>query len=410
MTARARLRRTFHSFGVRNFRIFFAGQLVSVAGTWMQRIAQSWLVLQITGSGTAVGAVTALQFIPMLVAPAGGLFADRVDKRRLLTITTSASAVIALVLGGLVLTDTVELWMVYVLAFLLGVVGSFENPARRAFVVEMVGRDAITNALGLTSVMVNTARIFGPVLAGILIVTVGIGMCFVLNGISYLALIVALIRMRPEDLVRAKPLPRRTGQLREGISYVRETPLLTGILVILAVVSVFAYEYEVVLPLMAKFAFGGDADTFGVMFGAVAVGAVAGGFYAANVTVLTPRSLVARGAAFAGALGLAAVAPSLVLELGALAVVGATGTSFLSVSNSMLQVGARSDMQGRVLSLRAVAFLGARPIGAPTVGWISEHVGPRYALATGGLAVLAVVLLCRRSLGTEALVPDAADV
>ncbi len=406
MTAGDRVRRTFAALGIRNFRLFFAGQLVSVIGTWMQRVAQSWLVLELTGSGTAVGGVTALQFLPILVmAPAGGVFADRVDKRTLLYVTQSMAGVIAATLGILVLTDTVELWMVYALAFALGMVGSFDNPARRAFVIEMVGRRSLTNAVGLTSVLVNTGRIIGPALGGALIVTVGIGMCFMLNAASYLAVIAALLFMRAAEIDRPEPQPRRRGRLREGISYVRSTPLLRVILVMLAVVSIFAYEYEVILPLMARFTFGGDADTFGIMFAATGAGAVVGGLHAANVTRLVPRSLLVRAAAFAAALAATSVAPTLWVALVTLAVVGATGTSFLTLSNSMMQLAARPDMQGRVVALRAVAFLGMRPIGGPIVGWLGEHLGPRYAMAIAAAAVLGVGMWAGSRLGTEEIEP-----
>jgi MFS family permease len=397
-----RFRRTFAALGVRNFRLYFSGQLISVIGTWMQRVAQSWLVLELTGSGTAVGGVTALQFLPIFVmAPAGGLLADRMDKRRLLYVTQTLAGAIAATLGILVLTDSVELWMVYGLAFALGMVGSFDNPTRRAFVIEMVGRSSLTNAVGLTSVLVNTGRIIGPALGGVLIVTVGIGLCFVLNAVSYLAVIGALVLMRSGELDRPDRLPRRRGQLREGLRYVASTPLLRVITVILVVTSIFAYEYEVILPLMARFTFGGDANTFGVMFAATGAGAVVGGLHAANTTRLVPRTLVVRAVAFALALGATAAAPVFWVALVTLAFVGATGTSMLTLSNSMMQLAARPEMQGRVVALRAVAFLGMRPIGGPVVGWLGEHLGPRVAMGIAGGAVLAVGLWAWSRLGSE---------
>lgn len=397
--ATSRLRTTFASLGVRNFRLFFGGHMVSVAGTWMQRVAQSWLVLELTGSGTAVGGVTSLQFLPiLLIAPAGGVLADRVDRRRLLFVTQSFAAALAATLGILVLTDRVELWMVYLLAFGLGLVGSFDNPARRAFVVEMVGKDGLANAVGLNSVLVNTARVVGPALAGLLIVTVGIGMCFVINATSYLAVIAALALMRREDLQPTPRLSRGRGQIREAVAYVGSSRLLTVLLVMQAVFSVFAYEYEVSFPLFARFTFGGDADTFGLMFASVGMGAIAGGVHTANAGNVTSEALVRRAAAFGICLGLVSVSPTLWVAMGMLVLVGATGTSFLAGANAMLQITTRPEMQGRVVSLRAVAFLGSRPIGAPIVGWVGEHVGPRYAIAMGSWAVIGVTYWARRRL------------
>jgi MFS family permease len=261
---RVMLRRTFSALAVRNFRLYFGGQVISVSGTWMQRVAQSWLVLELTGSGAAVGGVTAFQFLPiLLVAPMGGLIADRMDKRRVLYVSQSLAGLIALTLGLLVLTDRVELWMVYALALALGVVGSFDNPARNAFVMEMVGRSRLTNAVGLNSVLVNSARIIGPAVGGLLIVTVGIGICFIINAFSYLALIGALLLMREREIERSEPEPRRRGQLREALAYVWREPVLRVPLVMMGVVGLFVYEFEVILPLLARFTFGGDADVFG---------------------------------------------------------------------------------------------------------------------------------------------------
>jgi MFS family permease len=398
------LRTTFSALGVRNFRLYFTGQIVSVSGAWMQRVAQAWLVLDLTGSGTAVGAVTALQFLPLLIAaPFGGVVADRVDKRRLLFITQSLAGITAATLGLLVLTDRVELWMVYALAFALGIVGSFDNPARQSFVMEMVGRDRITNAVALNSVMVNAARILGPAVAGVLIVTVGIAACFLLNAASYLALLTALALMRTQELDQPDRQPRRSGQLREGFAYAAGEPLLRTTLLMMAVVGIFAYEFEVSLPLLARFTFEGDADTFGLMFTAMGIGAVVGGLHTATQTDRTPRSLVSIAAVFGIAIAAVAVAPTLSIALGALLLVGGAGTSFLAFSNAILQLHARPEMRARVLALRAVAFLGMRPIGGPIVGAIGEHIGPRWGVGVGAIATLSVAIWAYRVLGSDVL-------
>jgi len=385
------LRRMFSALAVRNFRLYFAGQAISVSGTWMQRIAQSWLVLELTGSGVAVGGVTALQFLPiLLIAPVGGLLADRMDKRRVMYVTQTLAGLIALTLGVLVLTDRVELWMVFALALALGIVGSFDNPARQSFVMEMVGRSRLTNAVGLNSVLVNTARIVGPAAAGVLIVTVGIGVCFLINAASYLGLITALTLMREQDIDRSVPEPRRGGQLRDAWRYVRSEPVLRVPLVMMGVVGLFAYEFEVILPLVARFTFGGGAETFGVMFSAMGVGAVGGGLYTAIRGERPGRELVRIAYVLGVTIGVAALVPFLWMELVALVFVGAASTSFLTLGNSVLQLHSVPEMRGRVVALRAVAVLGARPIGAPVVGWIGEHVGPRYGLGIGALAAFAV--------------------
>ncbi len=393
------LRTTFAALGVRNFRLYFTGQIVSVSGAWMQRVAQAWLVLDLTGSGTAVGGVTALQFLPLLIAaPFGGVVADRVDKRRMLFVTQSLAGLTAATLGLLVLTDRVELWMVYALAFMLGTVGSFDNPARQSFVMEMVGREHITNAVALNSVMVNGARILGPAVAGVLIVTVGIAACFLLNAASYLALLTALALMRPQELDQPDRQPRRRGQLRDGLAYAAGEPLLRTILLVMAVIGLFAYEFEVTLPLLARFTFDGDADTFGLMFAAMGIGAVVGGLHTATRTDREPQSLVTIAVVFGVAIAAVAIAPTLWLAIAGLLVVGGAGTSFLAFSNALLQLHARPEMRARVLSLRAVAFLGMRPIGGPIVGAIGEHVGPRWAVGVGAAATLLVAAWAYRAL------------
>ena len=383
------VRRTFSSLRVRNYRLFFVGQSISLSGTWIQRVAQAWLVLELTGSGTAVGLVTALQFVPLLVlAPIGGVFADRIHKRRLLVLTQGVASLSAAGLGAVVLSGVVELWMVYVLAFILGVAGSIDNPTRQTFVLEMVGRGQLTNALALNSSLINAARVVGPAIAGALIVTVGIGWCFAINAASYLAVIAALYMMRIDELESTPIQPRRPGQLREGFRYVRSTPAVLTPILMMAVAGTFAYEYQVVLPLVARFTFGGDAQTFTTMTSAMGVGAVAGGLYTAS-RQNRPAITLARIAAVFGVIQvLAALAPNLIAALVILVALGATGVSFIALGNSTLQLTAASEMRGRVMGLWAVAFLGTTPFGAPIMGWIGEQIGPRWALGLGGVAVL----------------------
>lgn len=393
------LRRTFSSLHVRNYRVFFVGQSVSLSGTWIQRVAQAWLVLELTGSGTAVGLVTALQFVPLLLlAPMGGVVADRVDKRRLLMVTQTLAATWAGALAVVVLTGVVQLWMVYLLALLLGLAGSVDNPTRQTFVLEMVGKSQLTNALALNSSLVNAARVVGPAIAGVLIVTVGIGWCFAINSASYLAVIAALGVMRPGELNPGPIQPRRPGQLREGLRYVRSTPAVSTPILMMAVAGTFAYEYQVVLPLVAKFSFGGNAQTFTTMTSAMGLGAVAGGLYTAS-RQSRPAVALARIAAVFGLVQVAAsLAPNLGVNLAILVLLGAMSVSFIALGNSALQLAAAPEMRGRVMGLWAVAFLGTTPIGAPVMGWVGEHVGPRWALGTGGVALVAIAALGWRRL------------
>ncbi len=390
-------RRTFAAFAVHNFRLYFGGQVVSVSGAWMQRVAQSWLVLEMTGSGAAVGAITAVQFLPiLLLAPAGGLVADRLDKRKVLYVSQSLAALVALTLGFLVLADLVELWMVFALALSLGLVGSVDNPTRNSFVMEMVGRSKLANAVALNSVLVNSARVVGPAVGGLLIVTVGIGWCFVLNSATYLVFITAIRLMRDHDIDRSEPETRERGQLRGALRYVAGQPVLRSTLVMSAVIGLFTYEFEVVLPLLARFTFGGDADTFGSMFAAMGVGAVIGGLYVATRGRTSPRAIVAAAGALGLTIAATAVAPTVWIAYIALVMVGVSSSAFLTLGNSILQLEASPQMRGRVVGMRATAILGARPIGAPIVGWIGEYFGPRFALGLGALAAIGVAIWAHR--------------
>jgi len=390
-------RRTFAAFAVHNFRLYFGGQVVSVSGAWMQRVAQSWLVLELTESGAVVGALTAVQFVPiLLLAPFGGLVADRFEKRGVLYFTQSLAATIALTLGLLVLTDQVELWMVFALALALGIVGSVDNPTRNSFVMEMVGRSKLANAVALNSVLVNSARVIGPAVGGLLIVTVGLGWCFIINATSYLFFISALSLMRDEAIERSQPEIRRRGQLRQAIAYVAQHPVLRSTLVMSAVIGLFAYEFEVVLPLLARFTFEGDANTFGTMFAAIGIGAVVGGLFVANRGRTSPRAILAAAVGMGVAIAATALAPTIWVAYVTLLTVGVCSSAFLTLSNSVLQLESTPQMRGRVVGMRATAILGARPIGAPIVGWIGEHLGPRYALALGALAAIGVAIWARR--------------
>jgi len=377
-----------------NYRRFMVGQSISLVGTWMQTLGQSWLVLQLTGSATMLGIVAAVQTLPiLLLSPYAGVLVDRRAKRRVLLATQSVMALLALILGLLTLTHAVRLWMVMVIAAGLGLVNCVDNPARQAFVPEIVGTDLVANAVSLNSSMVNAARAVGPALAGVLIVSVGVGACFLVNTVSFIAVIIALATMKPDLLHPAVTSAHAPGQLLEGLRYVRRTPRLLTPLLMMALIGALSYEFQVVLPVLAKHTFHGNADAYGFFTSAFGVGAVLGGLAVASRPPKGIRSVAVAAGAFGLTMLCAAVAPTLVIEVLALAMVGAGSVAFMSRGNTMLQLTAAESMRGRVMALWAVAFLGTTPIGGPVVGYVAQHAGPRWGLALGGLAALTATAL-----------------
>ncbi len=388
------LHRTFHAVShSRNFRLFFLGQIVSVTGTWMQYVASAWLVLRLTGSGVDLGVMSALTFAPVLVlGPWAGVLADRRDKRRILLATQTAFAVLALVLWGLVATDAVQLWMVYTLSLLQGVVTAVDTPARQSFFAEMVSAEHLTNAVSLNSAVMTGTRIVGPAIAGALIAGVGLAACFLANGISYLAVIAGLAAMRPEELRRV-PAREGDGGLRAGIRYVWRTPELRIPLLAMAAIFTFSFNFQVLLPLLASETFHGEAGTFSSLLALMGVGSLVGALAMARGARPNPVRLMTS----AGALGLvsvlAAAMPTLATALIAMVAMGFAGIVFMITANTTLQLTARPEMRGRVMALYSVVFLGGTPIGAPIAGWTAELLGPRWGLALGGLAAIAVGLV-----------------
>jgi len=414
---RAAGRRTFRAISVRNYRLYFIGQVISVSGTWMQTVAQAYLILFLLhGTGVDVAIATSLQFLPLLLlGPFGGLIADRLDKRKVLYATQGTAGVLALVLGVLVATNSVNLWEVYVLAAGLGFVNLFDNPARQTFVSEMVGMELLPNAVSLNSVLMNSARVIGPAIGGVLILTVGVATCFFLNAVSFAAVIVALAMMRASELIRRPGVVRARGQVREGLRYVWTTPDLRVPLVSMAVVGVFAFNFTVTLALLAKFTFHGGAGLYSWFLVAMGAGAVVGGLATAFRSRPSTRVLAFIGLAFGGAILAVAFAPTEAWALVLLVPMGAASISFVATNNATLQLRADPTMRGRVMSLNAIAFLGSTPIGAPLLGYISDVTTPRVALTVGGVATLLasiplIVLGVRqRRDGTEGLVHGASS-
>ncbi|MGW5353643.1 MFS transporter [Streptomyces sp. NPDC004031] len=377
-----------------NFRLYAAGQCVSLVGTWMQAVAQSWLVVELTGSGTVLGLVVAAQFLPVLLAgPYGGLLADRADKRRLLLCTQTALGLLAGVLGVLTVTHAVRLWMVVLLAVALGTVNAVDNPTRQTFVPEIVGPGLLRAAVALNSVMTNAARAVGPAVAGVLIASVGVGVCFLANAASYAAVLLALLAMRTERLRPGPAVARTSGQLTAGLRYVRGTAGLWAPLAMMALIGTLAYEFQVVLPLLARSGGHDGARTYGFMTSVMGAGAVVGGLAVAARGRVGVVPLVVAAAGFAAALTAAAALRPLPLELAALACVGASGTAFLATGNTTLQLVADPSYRGRVMALWSVTFLGSTPVGGPLVGLVAEHLGPRAGLALGAAACAIAALL-----------------
>jgi MFS family permease len=393
------VRDTFSALAVRNFRLLFAGQVVSVTGTWMQMIAQSWLVLTLTGSAAVLGLVTALQFLPtLLLGPYAGVVADRVDKRRLLLVTQTLSGTLAITLGVLVATDVVQIWMVFVLAGALGLVGAVDMPARQSFTIEVVGPERLTNALSLNTITMNVGRLFGPAVAGLVISGWDLSVCFLANGLSFLAPTAALLAMRRDELNPTTPVPRAKGQLRDGLRYVWATPALRVPLLLMLVVGTLTYEFQVSLPVLARETFGVGAAGFGLLQSAMSIGAIVGGLLFATRATPTHRRMGLAAAGFGAVVLLLAVAPTYLSALMILPLVGAGSVLFLTLANSTLQLTADPQMRSRVIALYTVAFIGSTPIGGPIIGWIAQSFGARWALAVGGAAALLGAALAWRSL------------
>jgi MFS family permease len=392
------LRRSFNSLEVPNYRRYFAGQLISLSGTWMQTVAAIWLILTLTDSGVAVGLTTALQFLPMLVLGAwGGVLADRIPRRRLLITTQALMAIPAIGLFAVTATGVVAPWMVFLAVFAMGSVNAIDNPARQSFVFEMVGPDRVVNAVSLNSVIVQMARIVGPALAGLLIAGFGVVPCFALNAFTFVAMIVALWGMDPRGLHVEPAAPREPGAIRAGLRYVRATPELAVPLALMALVGTLGFNFQVVLPLLAKFSFDGNATTYAAMVSAMAIGSIVGALVNGAHGRTGPR-LIAGGALAFGVLALLSAAmPALALELVALTLLGAAAVTFAATINSSLQLAVEPQMRGRVMALYSVVFLGSTPIGGPLAGWLAQTYDPRFALllaAASGIAAAWAAHVC----------------
>lgn len=386
----AALRRSFDSLSVPNYRRYFKGQVVSLSGNWMQTVAEVWLILSLTGSGFAVGVATALQFLPILVLGAwGGSLADRFAKRDLLLVTQALMMVPPVLMLAITASGIVTPMMVFALIFVRGILLAVDNPARQAFVMEMVGPDRIVNAVSLNSVIVHSARVAGPAVAGILIATVGVAPCFGLNALTYLVMIWALRAMDPRRLEQPpKTDSSEKGRVRAAVRHVLDTPELAMPLLLMAVVGTLGLNFQVILPLLARLTFEGGASSYAVLVSSMGVGSVAGALFT-GARGKTGMPVIAGSALAFGALALAAaLMPSLAAEVPILAMLGASAVMFAAAINSTIQLAVAPEMRGRVMALYSVVFLGSTPIGGPLVGYISESADPRLALALASFSGL----------------------
>ena len=394
----------FQSLKVRNYRLFASGQVVSLSGTWMQRVAQDWLVLNLShNSGTAVGITTGLQFAPVLLfGMYGGVLADRYRKRRILVFTQIAMGLLALALGLLDLTGAVQLWHVYALASALGIASAIDAPVRQAFVTELVGPSLLANAVGLNSATFNFARVLGPAVAGVLIAATGTSWVFLINATSFLAVIACLLAMQENDLYVGKPAARQPGAIREGFSYVRRRPELMAIIGLIGIVGMLGFNFQLTSALLTKNTFHHGASSYGLISAVYATGSLLGALVSAKRGRVGRRRLVFVAAAGYGVIEiLAGLMPTYWAFFALLVPFGFATMTFSNAANTTVQLGVAPSMRGRVMALYIMVFLGGTPIGAPLIGWIAEVAGPRWSLITGGIAsasaaVAAALYLARR--------------
>jgi MFS family permease len=385
----AAVRQSFLSLRNRNYRLFFIGQLVSNTGNWLTLVALTLLVLSETHSGLAVGLLTACQFGPILLfSPFAGLVADRVDKKRLLTFTQIGEMVQSFVLAALAFQPHPSLGALYGVAAVGGVLLAFDNPVRRSFVTEMVPQEDVPNAVTLYSALVATSRIFGPALAGALVVTVGYGWAFSLDGISYLTVLVAIAMMRRSELRPSKPPARAKHQVRDGLRYVRNVPELRISFVMLAIIGVFSYNFSVTFPLLVTKSLHGSDATYTFVYSAFSVGSLAGALVVAHRSQVRFRAIVIGAAALGMAMVGLALVPSVVVALPVAVVLGVASIAYMTSTTAIVQVIAKDSMHGRVLALQTVLMIGTTPLGGPLLGWIADAWGARVPVAIGAVGAL----------------------
>ncbi|CAN5791930.1 MFS transporter [soil metagenome] len=384
----AALDRSVRSLRVRNYRLFFVGHSVSIAGTWMQRVAQDWLVYQLTNSPVAIGITLALQFGPILVLGMwGGVIADRVDRRTALVVTQLIQLVLALALGVLAITSAIALWMVFVLALLLGLVTVVDQPVRQSFVADLVDRDSYINAQVLNSTAQNIGKFVGPAVAGAVIAWQGVGAAFLINALSFVAMLVSLALMNRSAMLPQPRLPKGKGQARAGLVYVWRHPDLRIAMVLLVVVSVLGQNFRVVFPILGAM-YAGDAGAYGALMASLGLGALVAALFTAARQTATVRGLIVSAVGFGVVSTVLAGSPSLMAALVVTASVGVANFVFNTVVRTVMLLVSDAQMQGRVMALHGLVFLGSTPIGGLIIGWVCEQWGVRVGLLVGGISVL----------------------
>jgi len=393
---------TFRSLHVRNFRLFFFGQLISQTGTWLTMVTQTLLVLKLTHSGVALGLLTACQFGPVLLLGAwAGAVADRADKRKLLMIVQALAMLQSFALGVVVLSGWASVPAIFALAAVQGVLTAFDNPARRAFVVEMVPRDDLSNAVSLNSAVMTGSRVVGPAAAGALVIKFGFGWPFIIDAFTYIAVLLSLKAMRPAELFRSAPMVKAKGQVREGLRYIRSKKELLVPLVMMAVIGTFAFNFSVTVPLLVNGPLDGDTTTFTLLFSVLSLGSLIGALLTARRTEVTSTQLVVSAEAFGVAMLMLSAAPSLRAAFPVAILLGLASIAFMTSSTAIVQVLAGPEYRGRVLAIQGMVFLGSTPIGGPLVGWVSDVGGPRAGMALGGVACLVAAAYGAKALGVH---------
>ena len=389
------MKKIFASLKFHNYRLWFFAAIVANVGTWMQRIAQDWLVYHELSGGSAfsVGIVTALQFIPvLLISPWAGVLADRLDRRRLLITTQACMGLLALSLGSMTITGVVEIWHVYVFALLLGTVTAFDNPGRQIFVSDLVPENRLANDVSLNSASFNAARLVGPGVAGILIALVGTGWVFLINAVSFLATILAMLVMRKLEFQKLTRVKRGRGQLRQGLGYISKRSDIMVILMVIGVASMLGLNFQITSAAMAVEEFGKDATEYGILGSIMAIGSLSGALMTARREHPRVRLVVIYAALFGFFLVIQAFMPTYFLYAAMCIPVGWSALSMMTSANGAVQISTAPEIRGRVMAIYMTVFLGATPIGSPIIGWVAEHLGARWAVGIGGMAVLGIAL------------------
>jgi MFS family permease len=396
--APAALRDTFRSLRFRNFRLFFVGQLISQSGTWMTMVAQTLLILDLTGSGVLLGLLGAAQFGPVLLFGAwAGAVADRIPKRKVLFATQVGAMLQSTALGLVVLSGNATVANVLALATVQGILTAFDNPARRAFVVEMVPTDDVANAVSLNSTLMTTSRVIGPALAGIVVGLFGFAWCFLADALSYIFVITALLLMRPDQLFAAPPAPKAKGQVRAGLRYVASSRDQLVPLVMMMVIGTLAFNFSVTTPLLVTGPLRGSDQAYTLLLSTMSVGSVIGAVATARRRIVPFRHLIWSSLAMGAGLLLLAAAPTLWAAYPIAVFVGLGSIAFMTTATAMVQLSADPQFRGRVLALQAIVFLGSTPIGAPLIGFIADEYGPRIAIALGAISCFAAAVWGRRT-------------